>query len=170
MDCSADHTPPGAYPKRLDWRIGPGSGLNQGMRRFEVVDRSMEPALNQGDYLIARRRAPRLGDVVVFEHPGRRGFHLVKRVVATAGEQVRIESGRLLVGGLPRDPLGDLHHLEPSGRWDLTANSCFVLSDARTAPPADSRSFGPVPADPMWVVVFRYWPGGRMGTDFRPVA
>jgi signal peptidase I len=137
------------------------------MRRFEVVDRSMEPALMPGDYLIATRRAPRLGDVVVFE---RTGFHLVKRVVATAGELVEIDSGQLLVGGRLRDMLGDFHHLEPSGRWKVPDASCFVLSDARTATAADSRSFGPVQIDSMWVVVLRYWPAGRIGTDFRPVA
>lgn len=140
------------------------------MRRFEVVDRSMTPTFEEGEYLIARRHPPRIGDVVVLEHPARPGFHLIKRVVASAGEEVAIEEGRLLVDGRPRDPLGDLYHLEPPGRWELGDDDCFVLSDNRSATFADSRSFGPVPTRGMWVVVVRYWPPGRVGTDFRPLA
>ncbi len=139
------------------------------VRRFEVADRSMEPALREGDYLLATMRSPRTGDVVVFEHPTRPGFHLVKRVVAQTGDEVAIEGGRLLVNGSPRDPIGDLYHLEPSGRWELGDATCFVLSDNRSVTVADSRSFGPVATRRLWVVVFRYWPPGRVGTDFRPL-
>jgi nickel-type superoxide dismutase maturation protease len=56
--------------------------------RFEVVEQSMAPSLLPGDYLITRKggRPPGPGDIVVFEHPDRPGFHLVKRVASVEGE------------------------------------------------------------------------------------
>ncbi len=130
----------------------------------------MEHALVAGDHLVARRREPRRGEVVVFEHPPRSGFFLVKRVVALGGEVVDITDGTVIVNGSPCDPLGGLLHTEPSGHWRVPDHACFVLSDARTATAADSRTLGPVLTDSMWVVVFRSWPPGRIGTDFRPLA
>lgn len=53
------------------------------LRRFEVVDRSMTPTLAPGDYLLTTRWGRRRpGQIVVFEHPGRPGFWLVKRAEA----------------------------------------------------------------------------------------
>jgi hypothetical protein len=48
----------------------------------------MAPALLPGDYLITRSggRLPHGADIVVFEHPLRPGFHLVKRVASVEGE------------------------------------------------------------------------------------
>ena len=44
----------------------------------------MRPTLEPGDWALAlgtaRRRPPRVGDIVVLEHPDRPGFELVKRV------------------------------------------------------------------------------------------
>ncbi len=54
------------------------------LRRYEIAEESMAPKLLPGDYVVAVRRPRRVrpGAVVVFEHPGRPGFTLVKRVVA----------------------------------------------------------------------------------------
>jgi hypothetical protein len=50
-------------------------------RRFVVVDRSMEPTLEDGQGLIAiRTRSARVGQLRCLEHPRRPGFWLVKRV------------------------------------------------------------------------------------------
>jgi nickel-type superoxide dismutase maturation protease len=51
---------------------------------------SMEPTLKSGDWVLVSRpprRAPRLGQVVVVEHPRRPGFELVKRVSALSRER-----------------------------------------------------------------------------------
>ena len=40
----------------------------------------MQPALMDGEWAIALRRPPQIGDIVVLEHPQRPGFELVKRV------------------------------------------------------------------------------------------
>jgi nickel-type superoxide dismutase maturation protease len=59
-------------------------------RRFRVTGASMTPLLEAGDEVLIdprayRRRPPRPGDVVVAQHPYRRGLLLVKRV-AKVGE------------------------------------------------------------------------------------
>ena len=86
--------------------------------RVAVAERSMEPSLRPGDWLLVWRglrpsRPPwiRPGQIVVARHPGRAGFLLVKRAV------------RPLDGG-----------------W-------WLESDNRAAAAVDSRSFGPVPGE-----------------------
>ena len=86
--------------------------------RVAVAERSMEPALAPGDWLIAWRglraeRPPRIraGQIVIARQPGRADFLLVKRAV-------RREAG---------------------GWW--------LESDNRDVRAIDSRAFGPVPDD-----------------------
>ncbi len=55
------------------------------LKRFKIIDRSMEPALLEGDYVIVNRlaylfREPKIGEIIVFKHPTKRQF-LVKRIV-----------------------------------------------------------------------------------------
>jgi nickel-type superoxide dismutase maturation protease len=55
-----------------------------------VEGESMEPLLPSGAWVLVRRRPrglPRLGQVVVVEHPHRSGFELVKRVGAVSRER-----------------------------------------------------------------------------------
>ncbi len=60
------------------------------LARFEIAEESMSPALQPGDCVLAVRRPRRLrtGDVVVFEHPERPAFTLVKRVTQLAAGTV----------------------------------------------------------------------------------
>jgi nickel-type superoxide dismutase maturation protease len=87
------------------------------LQRVAVAERSMEPALRPGDWLLAWRglrpgRSPRVrpGQIVIARHPGRPGFLLVKRAA-------RADAG---------------------GWW--------LESDNAGVPAVDSRTFGPVPA------------------------
>lgn len=53
------------------------------MRRFEIAQESMLPNLIPGEELVAvDSREPRVGDIVVFPHPGRHDFWMVKRLGA----------------------------------------------------------------------------------------
>jgi hypothetical protein len=53
------------------------------LKRFVVAEASMQPALAPGDGLVAVRSGrARPGQLRCFEHPGRSGFWLVKRVGA----------------------------------------------------------------------------------------
>jgi nickel-type superoxide dismutase maturation protease len=98
--------------------------------RVAVAERSMEPVLLPGDWLLARRsvrpgRPPRIraGQIVIAQHPQRPGFLLVKRAA----------------------------RCERDGWW--------LESDNPGAGAVDSRRFGPVPpAFIEGAVLFRYWP------------
>jgi nickel-type superoxide dismutase maturation protease len=86
--------------------------------RIAVAERSMEPALRPGDWLLVWRgirpgRPPRIrpGQIVVARQPGRSDFLLVKRAARREGD----------------------------GWW--------LASDNSGAGAVDSRSFGAVPGD-----------------------
>jgi len=102
---------------------------------YEIADRSMEPTLRPGDWVLGlRRQRARRGDVVVFEHPLRPGFEMVKRVAAGAGEDM----GRVALG--------------PGEVW--------VLGDNPDAGSVDSRALGPIRFE--WLrarLLLRYKPG-----------
>ncbi|HEY2803640.1 MAG TPA: signal peptidase I [Actinomycetota bacterium] len=106
--------------------------------RVEIRGGSMEPTLHDGEWAVAVRRRVRVGDVVVVEHPERRGFELVKRIVAAPGDAVH---GR---------PLAE-------GEWWVEGDR----ADAST----DSRSFGSVPRSSIRgtvVLVYAPWSNRRM--------
>jgi nickel-type superoxide dismutase maturation protease len=98
--------------------------------RVAVAERSMEPALRPGDWLIVRRglrpgRPPRIspGRLVIARHPGRPDLLLVKRAAR-------------------RD----------RGGW-------WLESDNPGAGAVDSRRFGAVPPELIeGRVLLRYWP------------
>lgn len=55
-----------------------------------VAGASMEPSLPAGSWVVVgqvSRRGPRLGQVVVVEHPHRAGFEMIKRVSAVSRER-----------------------------------------------------------------------------------
>ncbi|CAN5705931.1 hypothetical protein BH10ACT3_BH10ACT3_07430 [soil metagenome] len=96
------------------------------MRRFVVADRSMEPALVEGQGLIAWRGGPvKVGQLRVLEHPTRPGFWLVKRVETVTGGD-GTDGGRMT-----------------------------VRSDNDAVDTVDSRRFGPVPQAGSYAVVVR---------------
>jgi signal peptidase I len=73
------------------------------MRFFLVPSESMMPGLLPNDYLVTFRASTySRGDVVVLYDPldQTAGVYLVKRIVAVAGDRVRIEGGALFLNGL----------------------------------------------------------------------
>jgi nickel-type superoxide dismutase maturation protease len=97
--------------------------------RVTVAERSMEPALRPGDWLLVRRtRRVRPGQIVLARHPGRPDMLIVKRAAR------RVEGDGEVGGG-----------------W-------WLESDNPEAGAVDSRRFGPVPAALVeGRVLFRYW-------------
>src|ERR1700738_3598376 len=76
--------------------------------RAAVADRSMEPALRPGDWLLVRRtRRVREGQIVLARHPGRPDLLIVKR----AGRKV--EGGWGLVSDNPDDGPVDSRRFGP---------------------------------------------------------
>jgi len=98
--------------------------------RVTVAERSMEPALYPGDWLLAwRTRRIRPGQVVLAWHPERPGFLLVKRAARR----------------VPGDG-------QAAGGW-------WLASDNAAAGAVDSARFGPVPEEKIVArVLVRYWP------------
>lgn len=68
---------------------------------YRVAERSMEPTIRQGDYLLVSRIHGRLreGDIVVLRHPAK-NIDIVKRIR-------RIEGGRVFVEGDNKDESED---------------------------------------------------------------
>ena len=141
-------------------------------RSYNVVGQSMENTLHDGERIIVNRLpvtwahlqnteyTPQRGDIIVFQNPsytpGMIDQYIVKRVIAFAGERVKVENGVLTVyndqnpGGFHPD---DDFNGEPKaytshdGEWTVPDKELFVSGDNREGDNAyDSRSgLGTVP-------------------------
>jgi len=97
----------------------------------------MVPTLRPGDWVVgwSRPTSVRTGDIVVIEHPGRRGFDLVKRVTAVAGDVPHAVSAPIPTGFV------------------------WVEGDAPHEGSVDSRELGPIAVSQIRArVVARYHP------------
>jgi signal peptidase I len=117
-----------------------------------VVDGSMRPAIEPGDWLLVdptTARWPRRGSTVVFREPGS-DVLAIKRVAARPGDWVPFGDGWLRLGEDEAWLLGDATDAE------LTASG--------SGGAVDSRRYGPVPVAALvgraWL---RYWPLRRAG-------
>jgi signal peptidase I len=134
-------------------------------RRYEIVERSMRPTLDPGDFIIAAR-VHRLcrGLVVIFNHPEVPELELVKRVVGLPGEKVTIDNGQVAINGAVLAERWADGPTLPAGEWQLEGNDVFVLGDNRVVSSGDSRSLGSISCDAIgWRVAVRYWPPGSVG-------
>jgi signal peptidase I len=135
-------------------------------RRYEIAETSMEPALRPGDYVVARssRGSFLLGDVVIYPHPERPGFELVKRVVGLPGATVEIDGGRVFIDGAPLPEPWAVPDPTDTGRWRVRADEIFVMGDQRRRSSWDSRQIGPIAVgQAQWTLRARYWPADRIG-------
>lgn len=131
----------------------------QRLARFEISEVSMTPTLRPGDRVLTWERIPRRGDIVVFEHPSKADFWLVKRVIGLPGEKVEIKDGAVLIDGALLDEPWTTELSGPDIEWDLDGHEAVVLGDARHLSAGDSRQLGPLPTDSLLhVVIARYWP------------
>jgi len=71
------------------------------IKRFVVAEASMEPTLRPGDGIIGlRTKRIRRGEIRCFEHPGRPGFWLVKRVGDVRGDRFEARSDNAEAGAV----------------------------------------------------------------------
>jgi hypothetical protein len=124
----------------------------RGPWRVAVIERSMTPAIEPGDWLLVDptiARWPRRGSIVVFREPDS-GLLAIKRVAARPGDRVELDAGHLVLG--------------PDEAWLLSDAPLGALLDEGAGAPIDSRRYGPVTIDDLvgraW---FRYGPLGRLG-------
>ena len=162
-------------------------------QNFRVEGSSMEPGLHDGQYLLVNKaiyfkinlnklskylpfvdggdnperflfRAPKRGDVVVFQFPGDPSRDFIKRVIGVPGDSVEIKDGVVFVNGV--------RLVEPyvmnSAYYDnnltvVPAGYYYVLGDNRSNS-FDSHAWGPVPErNIIGQAMFSYWPVRELG-------
>jgi len=174
------------------------------VQAFSIPSGSMLETLQIGDYLLVNKFVygirnpftnkvliplgqPQRGDIVVFIFPGDRSKDFIKRVVAVAGDTVKIVDKKLYVNDqpydLPQAVFKDYHIIDQNDAWISAHNAAgrhrdnfgpykvppghvFVMGDNRDHS-YDSRFWGPVPLDNVrgkaWIIYFswdpqRFWP------------
>lgn len=141
-------------------------------RPYQVNGESMMPNFHDGEYILTNLITLRLGpvekgEVIVFKAPNNHDKDYIKRVIATEGDTVRVEDGRVYVNNqlvdeseyLPSTFLtSNGNFLKPGDTVTVPENQFFVLGDNRNAS-SDSREWGFVTRDEIVgksMVV--YWP------------
>jgi signal peptidase I len=138
----------------------------------KVEGTSMMPTLQDQERVFINKFVYKLepierGDVIVFRYPRDPAKSYIKRVVALAGDRVRIEDGSVFVNDHRlREPyVPDVY--EDGRSYPETVvppHAYFVLGDHRNLS-NDSRDFGPVDEDFIYgKAVFGYWPVAKLGT------
>jgi signal peptidase I len=142
--------------------------LNTLTGRFQVRGSSMEPTLQDGQYLVVSKvsywlRPAERGDIVVFRPPNSLSDDYIKRVVGLPGERVKITNGQVRVDGVPLEEAYIINQSTYSGLWKLGNQEYFVLGDNRSNS-SDSHTWGTVPGENVigkaW---FCYWPPEAFG-------
>ena len=142
--------------------------LNTTTARFQVRGSSMEPTLQNGQYLVISKitywiHPPARGDIIVFRPPQNLADDYIKRVVGLPGERIEIRNGEIWVDDaqLNEAYIGSSAHY--SGAWDLGDNEYFVLGDNR-GNSSDSHNWGLLPRENIvgkaWLC---YWPPEKWG-------
>lgn len=112
---------------------------------FIVSGSSMEPAFENGDYLIIDEisyyfRDPQKGDVIVFRYPLNPSKFFIKRIVGLPGETIEIDGKKI----------------------SLSENQYFVLGD-NLLKSSDSRRWGALEEDLLVGRAFlRLWPFNKI--------
>ena len=119
---------------------------------FIVNGASMDPTFKSGQYLIVDElsfhfRAPKRGEVVVFQYPHDTSRFYIKRIVGLPGETVKIQYGKVSVqpkGSTESFTLDESYIVNASAdtaNYTLGDHEYFVLGDNRPAS-SDSRAWG----------------------------
>ena len=114
-----------------------------------VVDGgSMKNTLVHGDVLVANKtRSPEKGDIVIIDGVLGEGSWIIKRVIATEGDTVKISDGKVIVNGVVLEEpyaFGETsggYLFEDGETLTVKENEIFYLGDNRGGS-ADSRMFG----------------------------
>lgn len=137
----------------------------------KVEGTSMMPELQDQERIFVNKFVYRLepierGDIVVFRYPRDPSKSYIKRVIAMAGDHIRIDNGQVYVNGDALDETyvpGEYTDTRSYPDTVVPADSYFVLGDHRSMS-NDSRDFGPVNQSYIYgKAVFGYWPMEKVG-------
>ncbi len=137
--------------------------------RYEVQSISMEPTLQEGQYLIVSKVAywfhgPERGDIIVLDPPnGQSEIPYIKRVIGLPGEKVEVRDGRVWINGIAlNEPYISGPPIYNESRV-LGDNEYLVLGDNRNNS-SDSHIWGVLPRENIiGKSIFRYWPPEKWG-------
>jgi signal peptidase I len=170
-------TPKKTAASRRRWRLALGGGLLFILvvlrSNFELVivkGASMQPTFRSGDLLLVSKRAyrraePQRADIVVARS---QNDLIVKRVVGLPGEEVEVQSGSLLINGIPNI---EGYGIEP-GYLTIEKGKLFdgkfaLLGDNRALPLSTAIHAVVSKEDMIGKVVFSIclrWPSPSVGT------
>ena len=114
-----------------------------GASGYVVQGDSMNPTLSSGEYLVIGPHEGEVGDIIAFYPTAawkESGVHipdngvLLKRVVASSGDTVRVGNDSVFINGERVDSLPDSctpHELNGSDELTLTGGEYFVMGDNR---------------------------------------
>lgn len=137
----------------------------------KVEGTSMMPSLEDQERIFVNKFVYRLepierGDIVVFRYPRDPSKSYIKRVIAMAGDRIRISRGQVYVNGEALDETYVPSEYADTRSYPDTVvppESYFVLGDHRSMS-NDSRDFGAVNLSYIYgKAVFGYWPMEKMG-------
>lgn len=132
---------------------------------------SMLPNFKNGELILTDKvnyklRAPKRGEVIVFKAPQNRQKDFIKRIIATPGEKIKIENGKVFINN---EPLPE-SYLAPGAQTfagptilegsEITVpeNYLVVFGDNRSHS-SDSREFGSIKKENIVGRAFViYWP------------
>jgi len=137
----------------------------------KVEGTSMMPMLEDQERVFINKFVYRLepihrGDVVVFRYPRDPSKSYIKRVIALAGDRVKIEDGLVYVNDrqIAESYVPQMYEdVRSYAESVVPPHSYFVMGDHRNLS-NDSRDFGPV--DEKYIygkAVFGYWPFAKLG-------
>ncbi len=138
-------------------------GINAVSARVRVDGMSMNPTLQNGEYVLVSRLAyktgaPERGDIIVFSFPMDERQDLIKRVIGLPGETITIQDGAVFVNGRK---LQEPYIAQPpaySGEWIIGEGQLFVLGDNRNDS-KDSHQWGLLPIENViGKALLIYWP------------
>ncbi len=136
---------------------------------YRVVGRSMEPTLENDQFLVVnkldyRLHEPQRGDIIVFRDPRADDRKLIKRIIGLPGEEIEINNGNVYINGYALDE----PYIRSLGRYSQVSRTIpdgqyFVLGDNRNNS-SDSHNWGMLPFDNIvgkaWL---SYWPPTMWG-------
>jgi signal peptidase I len=138
-------------------------GINAVSARVRVDGFSMNPSLENGEYILVNKLAykigePARGDIVVFSFPLDPSQDLIKRVIGLPGESVSIQNGSVTVNDIPLTEPYIAAAPMYNGTWVVAEGQLFVLGDNRNES-KDSHEWGLLPMENIiGKAVIIYWP------------